>query len=132
MGLFTYGNYEKELDFTDVEFQEKLEQAQENLMQGVKMLPKTGKISEIMRAQAELYDNYLEHVLGEDAPAVMFDTMSLEKRLDAIELLADCRERSDSAMQKRNEKYVVNKNREQRRREQKGPKNKNRNYRSMQ
>lgn len=131
MSLFTYGNYEKELDFTDVEFQEKLEQAQENLMQGVKRLPKTGKISEIMRAQVELYDGYLEYVLGKGAPAAMFDTLSLEKRLDAIEQLADCREKSDVALHKRNEKYVVNKNREQRRNEQKTPKNKNRNYHSV-
>lgn len=127
MSIFRFGNYEAELDFTDVDFQEALEQAYSDLDEDIKHLPAEGKLSEVMRAQVECYDRFLCKCLGEEATESMFENRSLKKRIDAIEQLADMRAESEKALSQRLEKYTVKKpeNRDQRRAGQKNYSGKN-------
>lgn len=139
MSLFKYGKFEKELDFTDVDFQEKLENAYDAFEDATKHLPATGKLSYIYAAQVECYDAFLENVLGESAVKLMFgEKRSLESRVNAMEQLANLRIASDQNLEERFSKFMVQKpavsgpvqypvNREQRRYNNKQSK-KRRNY----
>lgn len=121
MSLFRYGEFETELDFTDVDTLESIEDAYEKLQEDVKNLPKTGRTSEIIKAQIAVYDEFFDSFMGDGASGRMFPSNSLELRIDASEKLADFRRREDERFYGRIEKYQVNKpgNREQRRNVQK-------------
>ncbi len=121
MSLFRYGEFETELDFTDVDTLESIEDAYEKLQEDVKNLPKTGRTSEIIKAQIAVYDKFFDSFMGDGASDRMFPSNSLELRIDASEKLADFRFKEDERFYGRIEKYQVNKpgNREQRRNVQK-------------
>ena len=110
MSLFKYGKFEKELDFTDVDFQEKLENAYDAFEDDTKHLPTTGKISYIYAAQVECYDAFLDNVLGENAVKLMFgEKRSLESRVNAMERLANLRIESDQKLEERFSQFMVQK-----------------------
>ena len=46
MSLFTFGDLEVEIDFTDVDFLENLEEAKRLMQEEAKQVPKTGKTAE--------------------------------------------------------------------------------------
>jgi len=64
MSLFRYGEFETELDFTDVDTLESIEDAYEKLQEDVKNLPKTGRTSEIIKAQIAVYDEFFDSFMG--------------------------------------------------------------------
>lgn len=129
MSLFRFGNFEKDIDFTDADFLDAIDDAYQMLQDDVKSLPVVGKISDIVRAQNACYDAFLNSILGVDASVKMFETNSLLKRIEAVEALANMRERDEGSFNARLDGYVVNKpgngNREQRRMNQKKQKNHN-------
>ena len=50
MSLWKFGTFEQEIDFTDADFMDALEEAQEQLVIQSKETPKVGKKSDIIRA----------------------------------------------------------------------------------
>lgn len=122
MSLFRFGNLERELDFTDADFLDRLDDAYEKIQEDVKELPKDGKNSDIVRAQNACYDRFFDNILGEGASRELFDTNSLSRRIDAAEALAEFRQAEDDRFSSRIVDYRVNKppkNRKQRRSDQK-------------
>ena len=51
MEIFKFGDLEAEIDFTDADFLENLEEAKELLQEEAKKTPVTGKTADIIRAQ---------------------------------------------------------------------------------
>lgn len=127
MSLFKYGNFETEVDFTDADFLDAVDEAYEKIQSEAKNLPVVGKASDFVRAQNACYDRFLNRIFGEGTSEKMFNTSSLAQRIDAVELLAVMREKEEQEFNKRLDGYQVNKpvNREQRRGNQKNY-NKNR------
>lgn len=121
MSLFEFGNFEKEIDFTDADFLDILDEAYAKIQEDAKHLPVTGKNSDIIRAQNACYDGFFDCILGDGASEKMFETNSLSKRIDAVEMLAELREKEDENFSTRLDGYQVKKpvNREQRRNRQK-------------
>lgn len=121
MSLFKYGNFETEVDFTNADFLDVLDEAYVKIQNEAKNLPVVGKTSDLVRAQNACYDRFLDRIFGEGASEKMFNTSSLARRIDAVELLAVMREKEDEAFSKRLDGYQVNKpiNRGQRRGNQK-------------
>lgn len=120
MSLWKFGNFEADVDFTDVDFLDAIERAYDILEEDAKSLPVDGRPSAIARAQIECYDRFFENIFGEGVCNQMFDSMSLERRLDAVEQLAKFREKEDSRFNDRVSGYTVKKpNRAERRASQK-------------
>ena len=55
MSLFKYGDLEREIDFTDVEFLENLDEAKKLIKKEAAQVPKVGKTADIIRAQCQCY-----------------------------------------------------------------------------
>ena len=127
MSLFRFGKLEAEVDFTDANTLDVIDEAYDRLMGDIKTLPVVGKASDIVRAQNTVYDRFFDAILGDGASEKMFvGSASLEKRIDAAESLADFREKEDDRFTGRLDGYQVKKpsvNREQRRNYQKQKKN---------
>lgn len=103
MSLFKFGNFEKDIDFADVDFLERLEKAKRLMTEDAKQVPKTGKTANIVRAQCKCYFNFFDRVFGEKTHETMFDgRTSLNLCLDAIDALLSF-ENSEAA--KLNERY---------------------------
>ena len=60
MEIFKFGDLEAEIDFTDADFLENLEEAKELLQEEAKKTPVTGKTADIIRAQCRCYFNFFE------------------------------------------------------------------------
>lgn len=118
MSQWKFNNFETDVDFTDADFMEKFENAYEEMMQNIDKTPKTGKVSETIRAQIEVFDKFFAHVFSKDAIEKLFlGKASVELRIDACNSLYDFRN-------KENTRYnsIVNKyrpNRQQRRNQSK-------------
>lgn len=126
MSLWKFGNFEADVDFTDVDFLDAIERAYDILEEDAKSLPVDGRPSAIARAQIECYDRFFENIFGEGVCNQMFDSMSLERRLDAAEQLAKFREKEDSRFNDRVSGYTVKKpNRAERRASQKNQQRRN-------
>lgn len=103
MSLFKFGNFEKDIDFTDADFLERLEKAKQLMTEDAKQVPKTGKTADIVRAQCKCYFNFFDRVFGEKTHETMFDgRTSLNLCLDATDALLSF---ENSEATKINERY---------------------------
>ena len=88
MSLFKFGDLEAEIDFTDADFLEDLEEVKRLMREEAKQVPKTGKTADIIRAQCQCYFNFFDRAIGEGAHEVMFGgKTSLNSCLDAADAL---------------------------------------------
>lgn len=87
MSLFKYGDFEKQLDFSDPDFLDKIEEANNRMKQKAAAVPMTGKQTDITRKQVEILDAFFDEILGDGASAKMFNTKSALKRTEAFEIL---------------------------------------------
>lgn len=117
MSLWKFGDFETEIDFTDADFLDRLENAQKKLKEEAEELPKTGRNSEIVRAQNACYDRFFDRILGQGASGKMFSSGSLSKRLDAADALKAFEDKQSEGFNSRMDQYLVNRrgNRAQRR-----------------
>lgn len=117
MSLWKFGDFEAEIDFTDADFLDRLENAQKKLKEEAEELPKTGRNSEIVRAQNACYDRFFDRILGQGASRKMFSGSSLSKRLDAADALKAFENKQSEGFNSRMDQYRVNRrgNRAQRR-----------------
>ena len=118
MSLFTFGDLEVEIDFTDVDFLENLEEAKRLMQEEAKQVPKTGKTADIIRAQCQCYFNFFDRAIGEGAHVAMFSgKTSLNLCLNATDALLAFENEEAVKMNERDSKYTVRQhgNREQKR-----------------
>ena len=133
MSLFKFGNLEAEIDFTDADFWGNLEEAKQLLEKEVAMVPKTGKASDIIRAQCWCYFNFFDRIIGEGAHEDMFcGKTSLKLCLEAGEALAEFDNAETENLTKMYSGYAVQQhgNRSKRRNYNKQQKRNNQNYRA--
>lgn len=89
MSLFKYGNLEAEIDFTDADFLDRIDEAKQNLEEDMKGIPKTGKAADIVRAQCQCFFNFFDYILGEGTHEEMFHgRTSLNMCIDASDMIA--------------------------------------------
>lgn len=118
MSLFRFGNLEAEIDFTDAEFLENLDEAKKLIKEEAAQVPKTGKAADIIRAQCQCYFNFFDRVIGEGAHEDMFQgKASLNACLDAGDALLKFENDETTRLNDRYSKYVVQQhgNRQQKR-----------------
>lgn len=117
MSQWKFNDFETNVDFTDADFMEKFENAYEEAMKNVDKAPKTGKVSERIRYQVNVFDKFFSIVFGKDSIEKLFlGKSSIEMRIEACNSLYDFRN-------KENQRYnsMVNKyrpNRQQRRKQE--------------
>lgn len=88
MGIFKFGDLEAEIDFTDADFLENLEEAKELLLEEAKKTPVIGKTADIIRAQCRCYFNFFDRIIGDGAHEAMFcGKTSLNLCIEAVETL---------------------------------------------
>lgn len=122
MSLWKFGEFEREIDFTDASFMDRVESATDQLHKEVENLPKDGKESESIRAQNRVYDNYFNRVFGKGASNLLFGgSESLQKRIEATVSINEFRMKQADEFSRSMDPYQVKKpmNRAQRRNYQK-------------
>ena len=118
MGIFKFGDLEAEIDFTDADFLENLEEAKELLQEEAKMTPVTGKTADIIRAQCRCYFNFFDRVIGEGTHEAMFrGKTSLNLCIEAVEALKQFENADTERINEKYSEYTVQQhgNRQQRR-----------------
>ena len=129
MSLFKYGDLERDIDFTDVEFLEKLDEAKELSKEEAAQVPRVGKTADIIRAQCQCYFNFFDRVIGEGAHEEMFGgKTSLNACLNATDALLAFENKEADKLNQKYGNYTVQQhgNRQQRRKYDKNNRNKNR------
>ena len=129
MSLFKYGDLEREIDFTDVDFLENLDEAKKLIKKEAAQVPKVGKTADIIRAQCQCYFNFFDRVIGEGAHEEMFGgKTSLNACLNATDALLAFENKEADKLNQKYGNYIVQQhgNRQQRRKYDKNNRNKNR------
>ena len=119
MSLWKFGNFEKEIDFTDADFLDALNDAKVNMAEELKKVPKVGKNSDIIRAQVQCYRTFFDTLFGAGAGEAIFEgKTSLEVCLRAASSLVAFEDNESQRIDSQYSKYYVKNhgNREQRRR----------------
>ena len=84
MSLWKFNDFEREVDFTDADFLDRLEDAKKNMNDQLRLVPKTGKNSDIIRSQVACYRVFYDTLFGEGAgDAIMGGKTSLNICLEA-------------------------------------------------
>ena len=125
MSLWKFGDFEKEIDFTDADFLDALDDAKANMAEELKKVPKVGKNSDIIRAQVQCYRTFFDTLFGAGAgEAILEGKTSLEVCLRAESSLVAFEDNESHRIDSQYSKYYVKNhgNREQRRRYNKGRK----------
>lgn len=84
MSLFKYGEFEKELDFTDPDFLDTIDTANKRMKKRTEQLSPTGSKIELAREQVNIIDDFFDDVLGDGASKKMFSSNSAMKRVEAM------------------------------------------------
>lgn len=114
MSQWKFNDFEADIDFTDADFMEKFENAYADMKKNIDHTPKTGKVSERIRAQCEVFDMFFVNVFGKDSVKKMFQGgHSVEMRIAACNSLYEFRNSEDNRYRSMMNKYMPN--RQQRR-----------------
>lgn len=117
MSQWKFNDFETDIDFTDADFMEKFENAYTDMQKNIDHTPKTGKVSEMIRAQCEVFDIFFGKVFGEESVNKMFlGKKSVEMRIDACNSLYDFRNLENNRYSTLMSKYKPN--RQQRRQQE--------------
>ena len=73
MSQWKFGNFETEIDFTDVDFLDRIDEGKQLMQEAEKNVLKVGKNSDIIRSQCEVFYAFFDHVFGRDAREAMFE-----------------------------------------------------------
>lgn len=123
MSQWKFNNFETDIDFTDEDFVEVVEPAENQLLEDLRNASPVGTNTEILREQREIYDRFFEEVFGEDALEDLFlGRKSVQMRIDAYFSLRELSDTANGELQKKYSKYMVEtptQNREQRRNQSK-------------
>lgn len=123
MSQWKFNDFETDIDFTDEDFVEVVEPAENQLLEELRNASPVGTNTEILREQREIYDRFFEEVFGEDALEYLFlGKKSVQMRIDAYFSLRELSDTANGELQKKYSKYMVEaptQNREQRRNQSK-------------
>lgn len=125
MSLWKFGGFEAEVDFTDADFLDRLFYAKKELQKEMGKVPKTGKISDAVRAQCACYYSFFDALFGDGAGEAMFEGKnSMSLCIEASEALAAIEDKQLNDYTQKASKYQVQQhgNRQQRRAQQKNSK----------
>ena len=112
MSLWKFGTFEQEIDFTDADFMDALEEAQEQLVIQSKETPTVGKKSDIIRAQVDCFAQFFDHIFGPETSEKMYEgRVSLELAIQSAESFSRFGEQEGRRMDQNYSKYYVNANR---------------------
>lgn len=130
MSQWKFNDFETDIDFTDEDFIEIVEPAENQLLEDLRNASPVGTNLEILREQREIYDRFFSEVFGEDALEDMFlGKKSVQMRIDAYFSLRELSNNVNGELQKKYSKYMVEapQNREQRRSQNQNARNKHNN-----
>lgn len=128
MSLWKFGKFEAEVDFTDADFLEKLDNAKNALDKELKSVPAVGKMSDVVRAQCKCFHTFFDVLFYDGASTEIFGGKhSLDLCIQAAESMSALEKAEKQRFDLSYEKYQVHShgNRQQRRSYQK---NQNRQY----
>lgn len=121
MSIWRFGKFETEVDFTDADFMDSLETAQEQLAIQSKDTLKVGKKSDIIRSQVECFAQFFNTLFGPGTSEKLYQgKTSLELAIQSAEAFSKFGEQEGRRMDNSYSRYYVNGNRQQRRSSQKG------------
>ena len=126
MSQWNFGNFSAEVDFTDADFLDNLDRAKKAMDDKLKVVPKVGKRSDIIRAQCECFYSFFDVLFYDGAGAEVFEGKhSLNLCILAAESLSAYEKSESSRIEQNYGKYQVKNhgNRQQRRANQKYQKN---------
>lgn len=122
MSRWKFGEFETEVDFTDADFLDRLDAAQEQLDQDSKQAPVVGKTSDVIREQVACFSRFFDTVFGEGTSELMYGgKTSLELAIRSCEAFSSFGSNEGTRIDSAYGKYKVNKpvnkpaNRQQRR-----------------
>lgn len=72
MSLLEYGRFKRDVDFTDADFLDKLENANNRMKQRANSIKATGKKTDTIRKQNEIIDKFYDEVFGDGSAEKMF------------------------------------------------------------
>lgn len=108
MSLWKFGDFEKEIDFTDADFLDALDDAKANMAEELKKVPKVGKNSDIIRAQVQCYRTFFDTLFGAGAgEAILEGKTSLEVCLRAASSLVAFEDNESHRIDSQYSKYYV-------------------------
>lgn len=123
MSQWKFNDFETDIDFTDEDFVEVVEPAENQLLEDLRNASPAGTNTEILREQRAIYDRFFVEVFGEDALEDLFlGKKSVQMRIDAYFSLRELSDTANGELQKKYSKYMVEaptQNREQRRNQSK-------------
>lgn len=109
MSQWKFNDFETNIDFTDADFMERFENGYDEMMKHIDKVPKTGKISEIIRGQCKVFDAFFSDVFGEKSVEKMFlGKTSVEMRIEACNSLYDFKNREQQRFSNMSNKYRPN------------------------
>lgn len=73
MSQWKFGNFETEIDFTDVDFLDRIDEGKQLMQEAENHVLKVGKNSDIIRSQCEVFYAFFDHVFGREAREAMFE-----------------------------------------------------------
>lgn len=118
MSLWRFNDFEAEIDITDADFYDKLDEAQRQLEYDFKRTPVTGKKSDMIRAQVKCFTNFFDAMFYPGAGDVITGgKCSLEECFKATDSLSEFIARDSGRVEKDYSKYTPQNtgNRQQRR-----------------
>lgn len=118
MSQWKFGNFETEIDFTDVDFLDRIDEGKQLMQEAENHVLKVGKNSDIIRSQCEVFYAFFDHVFGRDAREAMFEgKTSLMLCVKASESLSEFEKQEANRIDSMYGKYEVQNhgNRQQRR-----------------
>lgn len=118
MSRWRFNNFEAEVDLTDADFYDVLDEAQKQLDEDAKKIPIVGKKSDMLRAQVKCFKNFFDCIFYPGAgDEITEGRNSLELCFKAADSLAEFVNKEDTRIEKDYGKYMPqnNGNRQQRR-----------------
>lgn len=90
MSLWKFGDFEADVDFTDADFLDVLEEAKAEMFEAGKKVPITGKQSDIIRAQCTCFYVFFDTLFGDGAgERILCGKNSIKLCTEAAESLLD-------------------------------------------
>ena len=73
MSQWKFGKFETEIDFTDVDFLDRIDEGKQLMQEAENHVLKVGKNSDIIRSQCEVFYAFFDHVFVREAREAMFE-----------------------------------------------------------
>lgn len=118
MSQWKFGNFETEIDFTDIDFLGRIDEGKQLMQEAEQNVLKVGKNSDIIRSHCEVFYTFFDYVFGRDAREAMFEgKTSLMLCVKASESLSEFEKQEANRIDSMYGKYKVQNhgNRQQRR-----------------